>query len=159
MNDIKLRSSFSYWIIKNIPFFIILGAITYFHDMASGSPVFTMGIFAVAVCLTLYLFYNFISSLLFTKWIVTVEQIKIYRGVFLRTIDYIELYRIYDYQEKRNILQVITNNSTIVIYSGDKSHPVLVIPGIPRKGDTIQNIRSRVEQQKTKKGIYEFTNR
>lgn len=106
-----------------------------------------------------YLFYSFIALLICTRWEVTPEQIKIYKGIFIRAIDYIELYRIYDYKIKRSLTQVLTGNSNIYIYSGDKSHPILKIEGIKDGISILQLIRNRVEFQKQIKGVYEFTNK
>ena len=49
--------------------------------------------------------------------------------------------------------------TNIYIYSGDKSTPELLMNGLKANSDIIQTIRNRVEEQKKKKGIYEFTNR
>ena len=87
------------------------------------------------------------------------EQIKIYQGVLSKRINYIELYRVYDYEEKQSFIQSLINNTNIYIYSGDKSTPELLMNGLKANSDIIQTIRNRVEEQKKKKGIYEFTNR
>ena len=97
--------------------------------------------------------------LLCTKWIITREQIKIYQGVLSKRINYIELYGVYDYEEKQSFIQSLINNTNIYIYSGDKSTPELLMNGLKANSDIIQNIRNRVEEKKKKKGIYEFTNR
>lgn len=91
--------------------------------------------------------------------IITREQIKIYQGVLSKRINYIELYRVYDYEEKQSFIQSLINNTNIYIYSGDKSTPELLMNGLKANSDIIQTIRNRVEEQKKKKGIYEFTNR
>ena len=90
---------------------------------------------------------------------ITREQIKIYQGVLSKRINYIELYRVYDYEEKQSFIQSLINNTNIYIYSGDKSTPELLMNGLKANSDIIQTIRNRVEEQKKKKGIYEFTNR
>ena len=77
-----------------------------------------------------------------------------------KRINYIELYRVYDYRTKSKVLvQSLINNTNIYIYSGDKSTPELLMNGLKANSDIIQTIRNRVEEQKKKKGIYEFTNR
>ena len=88
-----------------------------------------------------------------------INAIKIYQGVLSKRINYIELYRVYDYEEKQSFIQSLINNTNIYIYSGDKSTPELLMNGLKANSDIIQTIRNRVEEQKKKKGIYEFTNR
>lgn len=59
----------------------------------------------------------------------------------------------------KSFIQSLINNTNIYIYSGDKSTPELLMNGLKANSDIIQTIRNRVEEQKKKKGIYEFTNR
>ena len=157
-DDIILKPKFRYWLIKN--FLLITFAIFVFifskyireHELLK----FISG--TILVLLIFIIFYRYISMLLCTKWIITREQIKIYQGVLSKRINYIELYRVYDYEEKQSFIQSLINNTNIYIYSGDKSTPELLMNGLKANSDIIQTIRNRVEEQKKKKGIYEFTN-
>ena len=147
-DDIILKPKFRYWLMKN--FLLITLAIFVF--------IFSKYIREHEL-LKFIIFYRYISMLLCTKWIITREQIKIYQGVLSKRINYIELYRVYDYEEKQSFIQSLINNTNIYIYSGDKSTPELLMNGLKANSDIIQTIRNRVEEQKKKKGIYEFTNR
>jgi uncharacterized membrane protein YdbT with pleckstrin-like domain len=106
-----------------------------------------------------YLFYKYVDILICTKWIVTDEQILIKKGVFVKSVNYIELYRVFDYEERKTFMQALFKNTTIYIYSGDKSHPVLCMFGLDEDDDLISKIRARVEKQREIKRVYEFTNR
>ena len=64
-----------------------------------------------------------------------------------------------EYSFTLEYIQSLINNTNIYIYSGDKSTPELLMNGLKANSDIIQTIRNRVEEQKKKKGIYEFTNR
>ena len=92
------------------------------------------------------------------KYIITDEQLKYRIGIFSTTWDYIELYRIIDYSERRNFLQMMFGVKTISIYSGDRTHPRLDLIGINSDIDLISEIRSRVEYNKAVRNIHEFTN-
>ncbi len=107
----------------------------------------------------LFLFYKYIDMLICTNWIITDEQLIIKKGVFIRTVNYIELYRIYDYEEKQTFIQSLFNITTLCIHSGDKSHPVLPMYGLKKDDTIISTIRGRVEKERLNKKIYEFTNR
>ena len=159
MNQITLRPSFLYWLLKNIPMFILAGIILLGNSYLIENIIVRYAALLSVICILMYLLYNFLTLLIFTKWIITEEQIKIYKGILLKTIDYIELYRVYDYQERQTFIQAIINNTNLYIYSGDKSNPELKVCGIYNGSAIVQEIRSRVELQKQKKGIYEFTNR
>ena len=133
-DDIILKPKFRYWLMKN---FLLI----------------TLAIFV-------FIFSKYIREHELLKFISgTREQIKIYQGVLSKRINYIELYRVYDYEEKQSFIQSLINNTNIYIYSGDKSTPELLMNGLKANSDIIQTIRNRVEEQKKKKGIYEFTNR
>lgn len=110
-----------------------------------------------ALFLGFYLFFQVIY-LARIEYIVNEEQLVILRGVLSRSTDYIELYRVIDYQQHQSFLQQIFGLKTITIYSGDRNTPQLKIVGVKAKLDIIQEIRIRVEFNKRRKGIYEITN-
>ncbi len=93
------------------------------------------------------------------RFIVSSEQLIIQHGIFHRTSDYIELYRIVDFSESRDILEQLFGLKTVSIYSGDRTNPKLDIYGVKEKLDVVAIIRERVEYNKRRKGIYEITNR
>ena len=93
------------------------------------------------------------------QYIISAEQLIVQQGVFHRTSDYIELYRIVDFSEQRDILEQFFGLKTISIYSGDRTNPKLDICGVQEKVDVVGIIRERVEYNKQIKGVYEITNR
>lgn len=107
---------------------------------------------------TLMMLYGclFISTL---KFVVTAEQLIVEHGVFHRSNDYIELYRVVDFREHRDIMEQLFGLKTISIFGGDRTNPQLDIYGIRESLDLVAIIRERVEYNKQRKGIYEITNR
>lgn len=93
------------------------------------------------------------------RYIITSEQLIIQHGVLTRTSDYIELYRVVDFSENRDILEQLFGLKTVWIFSGDRSNPKLDIYGVKERLDVMRIIRERVEYNKKRKGIYEITNR
>lgn len=93
------------------------------------------------------------------RYIITGEQLIVQHGVLRRTRDYIELYRIVDFCESRNIPEQLFALKTVSIFSGDRTNPRLDIHGMEEKVDVVTLIRERVEYNKQRKGIYEITNR
>ena len=114
---------------------------------------------ALAGCVFWMLFLIKALYLLTFKVDITDDQIIVTKGPFIRSIDYIELYRVYDYSQEQSIGQRILGLRTIYILSGDKSCPNLKVVGIKNGTEVITSIRYRVEYNKKKKGIYEITNR
>lgn len=93
------------------------------------------------------------------EYVLSAEQLIVLHGVLSHSTDYIELYRVVDYQQHQSLSQQLFGLKTITIYSGDRNSPKLDMIGIKAKVDIISEIRKRVEFNKKRKGIYEITNR
>ena len=93
------------------------------------------------------------------QYIVTEEQIMYLHGILSHQTDYMELYRVVDYQQNRTFMQQLTRLKTITIMSGDRNMPVLNIIGVREDEDLVQEIRRRLDYNKKQKSIYEITNR
>ncbi len=93
------------------------------------------------------------------KYVITSEQLIYKHGVLFHTSDYMELYRIVDYQENRTPMQQICGLKRISLLSGDRSLPRLTMTGIRSSSTILEEIRARVEYNKKRRGIYEITNR
>ena len=114
-------------------------------------------IIGIAVIFILYLLYRYLYVTR-TVYVITSEQLKYECGVFSCNRDFIELYRVVDYSEQRSFLQILLGIKTVRIYSGDRTHPRLDLVGIDNKLDLISTIRERVELNKKRRNIHEFTN-
>jgi len=112
----------------------------------------------LAMLVAAYLFYQ-VLYLSRIEYIVTGEQIIYLHGVLMHQTDYMELYRVVDYQQHRSLLQQLTGLKTITIMSGDRNLPSLDIIGVEADEEIVQEIRIRVEYNKQMKHIHEITNR
>lgn len=112
----------------------------------------------VCLAVSVYLLFK-IVYLARMEYIITGEQIIILHGVFIHSTDYVELYRVVDYQQHRSLMQQFFRLKTVTIFSGDKNNPKLDMIGIKSTCDIVSEIRYRVEFNKKNKGIYEITNR
>jgi uncharacterized membrane protein YdbT with pleckstrin-like domain len=153
---ITLRPHWTQYIISEGFLFLVSVGLFLFagHDSITFKPPFLIlgTITALLMCYgCLYL-----SKL---QFIISSEQLIVLRGVFHRTSDYIELYRIVDFSESRDIMEQLFGLKTTSIYSGDRTNPKLDIYGIKDSLDVVSIIRERVEYNKQRKGIYEITNR
>ena len=155
-NNIVLRPHWTQYIISQ-GFMLIISVILYL--LAGYDPITIKAPFYVAGSITtLIMLYGclYLNNLSF---IITSEQLIIEYGVLHRTSDYIELYRIVDFCEHRDILEQLFGLKTVSVYSGDRTKPKLDIYGIRERIDAVRIIRERVEYNKQKKGVYEITNR
>ena len=112
----------------------------------------------VSVCMLCYLLWQ-VLELCRIEYVITGEQLIYRHGVLFHSADYMELYRIVDYQESRTPLQQLTGLKNILLLSGDRSLPRLRMVGIRGSSRILDEIRARVEYNKKRRGIYEITNR
>ena len=112
----------------------------------------------VSVCMLCYLLWQSLE-LCRIEYVITGEQLIYRHGVLFHSADYMELYRIVDYQESRTPVQQLTGLKNILLLSGDRSLPRLRMVGIRGSSRILDEIRARVEYNKKRRGIYEITNR
>ena len=107
--------------------------------------------------LVLYLLYRYIYI---TRMVFLINGVQLVHehGVFNIQRDYIELYRVVDYSEHRTFQQMLFGLKTISIYSGDRTNPRLDMIGVLKSTDIISELRIRVEANKARRNIHEFTN-
>ena len=111
----------------------------------------------IALMLSLLLLYRYLY-LRRIRYCIGTEQFVSEYGIIRRKVDYMELYRIVDFQEHQSLLQQFCGLKTVSILSMDRNTPRLDLIGIFHRDDLVSIIRERVETNKRKKGIYEITN-
>lgn len=153
---ITLRPHWSQYIISQGMAFIISFAL--FLVAGHDSITYKWPFLILGAIMTCYMLYGclYLHKL---RYIITSEQLIIQHGVLSRTSDYIELYRVVDFSENRDILEQLFGLKTVWIFSGDRTNPKLDIYGIRENIDVVNIVRTRVEYNKRRKGIYEITNR
>ena len=115
-------------------------------------------VFVLSLLLSLCLAYRMVY-LCRMRYIISNEQLVFEHGVFHREVDYLELYRVVDFNENQTFMQQLFRLKTVSIYSGDRTTPRLDIIGVPMKEELVTTIRERVETSKRRRSIYEITNR
>lgn len=155
-NIITLRPHWGQYIISQG--FPLLVSLVLFVVAGHDAITFKMPFLILGSAIMLMMLYGclYLSKL---QFIISAEQLIIQHGVFHRTSDYIELYRIVDFCEHRDILEQIFGLKTVSIYSGDRTNPKLDIYGVQEKVDVVGIVRERVEYNKQRRGVYEITNR
>lgn len=156
---ITIKPKLGYWIGRFLVIIIIMVSCPLCIVFVPEEEIIHYALLVAFLIIWLMLFYTYLDMLFATKWIVTEDEILSYQGIFYRKVDHLELYRITDYSERQSFLQLIFRNKTVVLTSGDPSHPVMYLYGIEKKISIIEILRERVENQKNKRGIYEVTNR
>lgn len=146
----------SQFVIDELPLLILCLAGLVYGGLSDA--LFTGLSLALSVFLSLCLAYRFIYMLRI-RYHIGGEQLIREHGVFRRSVDYMELYRVVDFSEHQTLLQQLLGLKTVTVFSMDRSTPRLEMTGIANKRDIVSLIRDRVETNKRRKGIYEITNR
>lgn len=139
-------------------FLFVVSLIAMPFSSALHIPCFNIlvGIASLVLALTIVTRY---ISLTAVSWIVNEDTICRVQGYFSKKTDYVELYRVVDYQESQTFLQKIMKVKTVTVVSTDKTDALMEIYGIRESLDLVKIIRERVEKCKHDKRIYEITNR
>lgn len=80
-------------------------------------------------------------------------------NTFQRSVNYMELYRVVDFAEHQTLIQQLCGLKSVTVLSMDRTTPKLEMTGISNSYDVVSVIRTRVETNKRRKGVYEITNR
>lgn len=113
---------------------------------------------AASCLLLLVLVYRYVY-LRRIRYYIGEEQLICEHGIFHRTVNYMELYRIVDFYEHQTFMQQLFSLKSVTIFSMDKQTPRLELQGITNSKDVVSIIRAGVESNKQRKGVYEITNR
>ena len=140
-NIITLRPHWGQYIISQG--FMCLVSLVLFLVAGHDAITFKMPFLLLGSVTMLLMLYGcmYLSKL---QFIISSEQLIIQHGVFQRTSDYIELYRIVDFCEQRDIMEQLFGLKTVSIYSGDRTNPKLDIYGVKEKVDVVGIIRERI---------------
>ena len=152
---ITLRPQITQFIINELPF-LLLCPVGLVYGGMENKP-FAMIVLALAGIISLALLYKYIYMRCI-KYHVGAEQLICEHGVFNRTVDYIELYRVVDFYENQTLMQQLFGLKTVAVFSMDRNTPKVDLVGLKRNCDVVSVIRERVEYNKRNKGIYEITN-
>ena len=155
-NTIIIQPHFLQWVVDQLPLMAIV--VTGILLCGMDHLMFKGVLIALTVLFSLQLLYSFIY-IRSIEYRITDQQIIIEQGVFKRSTDYMELYRVIDFNEHRSIMQQICALKTITIYAGDKNMPTLHIIGVKNHYDIISELRSRIIYARELFRIYEVTNR
>ena len=153
--NILLRPHTGQFVIDELPLmFVCMAGLV--DGGREGLPLSSMAR-GVSLFLLLVVLYRFIY-LRRIRYRVGEEQLVSEHGIFIRRVDYMELYRIVDFQDRQRLLQQICGLKPVRMLSMYRTTPCLDLIGIRRRNDIVAIIRERVEINKRKKGIYEITN-
>jgi uncharacterized membrane protein YdbT with pleckstrin-like domain len=93
-----------------------------------------------------------------TTYEVTDQRLILRRGLLMKTLDEIELYRIKDVRLDYSILNQLADIGTITLTSTDRTtgDTVFVLKDVPMARDRREGLRGLVERARQRRGVREF---
>lgn len=153
---ITLRPSIGQYFINELPLLLLCVAMLLTGGL-SGCAYSTI-LLILSLLFSLCLLYRFVY-LRSIRYHIGSEQLICEHGVFQRSVNYMELYRVVDFAEHQTLMQQLCGLKNITVLSMDRTTPKLEMTGINNSYDVVSVIRTRVEMNKRRKGVYEITNR
>ncbi len=83
------------------------------------------------------------------------DKMLIRTGVFSVNNDYLELYRVKDYEMFQSFFMRVFNLMAFRLHTSDKTTPIIHVRGV-KKSNIVDIIRNNVERQRKLKGVREF---
>lgn len=152
-DTLTISPPLTYFLMNNIHIALLIGACFLFKGYFADYITVAVGIFILLLFFRLGFSYLHFLSI---KFIITEERVISQIGFFSIKIDYLEMYRIYDYQMNRTLLQKILNLMNVDLITRDITSPILKLHGISYNSELVDEIRNRVEYAKKVNNILEL---
>ncbi len=152
---ITLRPKAMQWVITFLPH-ILITICGYVYAGMEQMPLNNV-VLAISFLLSLYLLYQ-LAYLQSIKYHVSSQQLITSFGVFHLERNYMELYRVVDFNEHQTLMQRIFGLKNITIYSTDRNTPQLFVIGVKADVDLVGYLRQLVYSNRKRMGIHEFAN-
>lgn len=108
---------------------------------------------AIIPLIVLLILYYYNKS---TKYIVTNERIRIIKGLLMRKVVDMELYRVKDISQVIPLYLKIVNLGSIELITSDPSNPFLTLEAISNINQLEESIRFHVERRRDEKKVQEI---
>lgn len=152
MNEksILVRPTSGYAVIMNLHYLLIIPFLIFGLSLLPQFSSFIIGGATILFLMALYSYFMIRK----TKYEITKAQLKYSRGIFTLTTDFLEHYRVKDIVQQQPFILRLIGVMNVVIQSTDKTHPVLVIRGIPLS-NIADTIRDLVEHSRKLNRVFE----
>ena len=148
-----IRPSFMYFVLQNWYVPIIITVLFVFRFYFNIYISIFAGVLSVVLLLKcLYDLFVYLS----VKFTINNQLIISEYGFLKKSINYMELYRVFDYQIQRNFFENLFGLMTVYIIGRDATSPTLKLFGINFNFNLVPEIRERVEAAKMEKNVYEL---
>ena len=148
---ITLCPSIGQFFINELPLLLLCVAMLLIGGLPGCAYSTLLLVFSLLFSLCLLYRFIYLRSI---RYHIGSEQLICEHGVF-----HMELYRVVDFAEHQTLIQQLCGLKSVTVLSMDRTTPKLEMTGISNSYDVVSVIRTRVETNKRRKGVYEITNR
>jgi len=89
------------------------------------------------------------------RYEITPEELEYHSGIFNRKHEYIELYRVKDFEINRPLIYRLFGRGNLILYTSDKTTPEFWLHAIREPEETYTILRAFVERNRRLKHVYE----
>ncbi len=147
-NEILLKPAVTFAFLKTFPLILLASALLLLAWWLSPYFIF----FSLAATAMACYRFLFIRN---SRYLITVEVIRISRGIFFKRTDQIEMFRIKDYIITQPLMLQLFKLMDLTLKSTDPENPVIWLRGIP-ESDIIDTIRDYVQEARKHNKIFEI---
>jgi len=90
-----------------------------------------------------------------TKYELTTQRLRTRHGILNKKIDELELYRVRDYKLDQPLFLRLFSLGNIILITSDKSHPQVILTAIPNGEELKEQLRTFIEECRSKKRVME----
>lgn len=127
--------------------FILYGALTCFLIITPSELPFYLILIPIVLA-----FWQFLS-VQNTIYELTNERLITHEGIFTKTIDELELYRVRDFRIQQPFHLRVVGLANIVLVTADITSPILILRAVPNARELLNEIRTLVEARRDAKGV------
>ena len=143
-----LRPALSFAILKSFNLIVFSIVILFLSVYFNFQPIAFVSIVPIILLIYRILYWRMV------KYEISSTQIKYSRGVFHIKMDFLEMYRIKDFDQRQSLIMRLLNIMHINIMTSDITHPVLELKGIP-KSNMLDILRRLVQKSRKENRVYE----
>lgn len=82
------------------------------------------------------------------RWKITDQRVQTERGIFSKSVEVLQLWRIEDIQYSQSLMQRLLNEATIKLMTTDRTSPVVSITGLTNHRALYEKLRDSVEKRR-----------
>jgi uncharacterized membrane protein YdbT with pleckstrin-like domain len=145
---IVLRPTWSFAIWSNFKYFLLLLVVLNLAFIFKKNYLFLLGLIPILIALYKIAYWRNV------EYEVSKTQVIYKRGVLGRKVDYLELYRVKDFEQRQSLFMRMINIMDLKLITSDKNNPVLLFKGIPYSNMAVV-IRELVERARVTGRVFE----